>query len=122
MFHKFIEFQNFLIKKKNNNIKKFFVSLINDYKNNDQLLKSLSHSYKYSFNKKILSKYKNNKNFKIIGMGGSNLGAEAIYNFLKCKKNFYFINNLQNSTKSIENRSSTNIIISKWNKILYKVL
>ena len=31
--------------------------------------------------------------FRIIGMGGSSLGAQAIYDFLKkkIKKNFYFL-------------------------------
>ena len=39
-------------------------------------------------------------------MGGSILGAEAIYNFLKCKKKFYFINNLQNTLKKIEKKKN----------------
>ena len=63
-----------------------------------KVLKSLSKNYQYNFNYKLINKYKKFKNFRIIGMGGSILGAEAIYHFLnhKIKKNFSFINNLQN--------------------------
>ena len=46
-------------------------------------------------------------------MGGSILGAEAIYSFLKCKKKFYFINNLQNDLRLDKKTKSINIIISK---------
>ena len=49
-------------------------------------------------------------------MGGSILGAEAIYNFLKkkIKKNFYFLNNLQSFNKSsLSNNQDLNIVISK---------
>ena len=70
-------------------------------------------NYNYSFIENRLKKFKREKIFKIIGMGGSILGAEAIYNFLKCKKKFYFINNLQNTLKNIEKKKTTNIIISK---------
>tara|TARA_B100001173_G_scaffold129801_1_gene112626 strand:+ start:1706 stop:2674 length:969 start_codon:yes stop_codon:yes gene_type:complete len=48
-------------------------------------------------------------------MGGSSLGAQAIYDFLKhkIKKNFLFINNLQNNNKLIKEKKYTNLIISK---------
>ena len=44
-------------------------------------------SYKDSYTKKLVSNLKNIKNINLIGMGGSSLGAKAIYNFLKPKKN-----------------------------------
>ena len=46
----------------------------------------------------MVQKYSGFKNFKIIGMGGSILGPKAIYQFLnhKIKKNFLFIDNLDN--------------------------
>ena len=55
------------------------------------LLKSFSQNYKYSYDRKIIKKLKNKKFFKIIGMGGSILGAKAIYFFLKkkLKKNLF---------------------------------
>ena len=60
------------------------------------LLKSLSLDYKYSYKKTLVKKYSNYSTFRIIGMGGSILGSEAIYQFLNKKiKKFIFINNLQ---------------------------
>ena len=113
MFKKNIEFKNFFIKKnKNKYIKKFFQELIDQY-NDSQLLKSLSTSYNYSFAKNRINKFKKEKFFRIIGMGGAILGSEAIYNFLRNKKKFYFINNLQTLKKNFVSKSSTNIIISK---------
>ena len=48
-------------------------------------------------------------------MGGSTLGAQAIYDFLKpkIKKNFEFIDNLQPIRKKKDNKNYTNFIISK---------
>ena len=48
-------------------------------------------------------------------MGGSSLGANAIYDFLKkkIKKNFLFFDNLQNNTKIKNKKKYTNLIISK---------
>tara|TARA_Y100001970_G_scaffold165154_1_gene201818 strand:- start:5847 stop:6995 length:1149 start_codon:yes stop_codon:yes gene_type:complete len=112
MFNKIIKFENFSSKKKNKKIIKILDNLINR-STSDQLLKSLTPNYNYSFIENRLKKFKREKIFKIIGMGGSILGAEAIYNFLKCKKKFYFINNLQNTLKNIEKKKTTNIIISK---------
>ena len=47
-------------------------------------------------------------------MGGSILGAESIYEFLKdkIKKNFYFINNLKPKIIN-NNKKNVNLIISK---------
>tara|TARA_B100000579_G_scaffold238138_1_gene195289 strand:+ start:6557 stop:7705 length:1149 start_codon:yes stop_codon:yes gene_type:complete len=112
MFNKLVQLEDFSNKKKNKKIIKILNSLKTRY-NSDQLFKSLTPKYNYSFKKKILNKFKKEKIFKIIGMGGSILGAEAIYNFLKCKKQFYFINNLQYFNKYLEKKKSTNIIISK---------
>ena len=109
-----IHFKNFQIKKnkkKINTIKKKLTNLVNE---NNEIIVSLSKKYKYSFKIKGLSKYKNFFNYRIIGMGGSSLGAKAIYKFLKhkIKKNFYFIDNLKNE-KKIDNKKYLNIIISK---------
>ena len=109
-----IHFKNFQIKKnkkKINTIKKKLTNLVNE---NNEIIVSLSKKYKYSFKIKELRKYKNFFNYRIIGMGGSSLGAKAIYNFLKhkIKKNFYFIDNLKNE-KKIDNKKYLNIIISK---------
>ena len=48
-------------------------------------------------------------------MGGSTLGAQAIYDFLnkKINKKFYFSDNLQLNKKTYKNKKITNLIISK---------
>ena len=48
-------------------------------------------------------------------MGGSILGSQAIYNFLKSKikKNFLFFNNLNSFQKINKKEKFTNLIISK---------
>ena len=75
-------FKNFLNVKNNKIIKKDFLNLLKDQ---PQLFETLKPSYKYSYSKKIINKYKKFSNIRIIGMGGSILGTEAIYNFLKKK-------------------------------------
>ena len=102
-----IIFTNFKVKINNLLIKKELTNLL---KKNDEVVKSLSSNYSYSFNIKKLKKFKNKKFFRIIGIGGSILGAKAIYYFLKnkIKKNFIFIDNLtpkinRNIKKNIHN-------------------
>ena len=89
-----INFKNFKLKKNNKKI-------TNDLKlllaKDNILLRSLGVNYQNSYSKKIIKKFKKYFQVRVIGMGGSILGAESIYNFLKHKirKNFSFINNLQ---------------------------
>ena len=56
-------------------------------------LDSFTSKYKYSFKKKKLKNFKKYSEFNLIGMGGSILGSEAIYDFLnyKIKKGFIFL-------------------------------
>ena len=61
-------------------------NLKNLLRDQPKFFESLKPTYKYSYSKKKLSKFKKISNIRIIGMGGSVLGSEAIYNFLK-KKN-----------------------------------
>ena len=77
-------------------IKKNLSSIL---KEKNQVIESLKISYQNNFKKKKILKYKKATNFRIIGMGGSSLGANAIYDFLKkkIKKNFLFVDNLQTS-------------------------
>ncbi len=99
-----------LNKKKLNNFLNFKI-LIQKY----PLLKSLTNSYNYSFKKKYLLNFKKFNEFNLIGMGGSILGAQAIYDFLnyKIKKKFFFFNNLQKYNITKSNKKRLNIIISK---------
>ena len=112
-----IKFKNFAIKSKNLYLKKIFRNLkINYLKGQIKFLLSFSKNYKYSYSKKLVHKYKNFLNFRVIGIGGSILGAKAIFQFLnhKIKKNFFFIDNLQNRLDSKKNKKSfVNLVISK---------
>ena len=116
MFSSKIEFKNFSIKKKNSKIKKILNELLDNYsKKNNQLLLSLSKKYKYKFKFQNIKKYKKFKHYRIFGMGGSSLGAEAIYSFLnrKIRKKFSFVNNIDLSRNKNNKINQFNIIISK---------
>ena len=111
MFTSRINFTNFKLKKNKTLINKNLKILLNE---NNEILKSLGKNYKNSYNKEIVKKFKKNSNFRIFGMGGSILGTQSIYEFLKnrIKKNFLFIDNLQNYKKN-EKKRFTNLIVSK---------
>ena len=82
---------------------------------NYPLLESLCSNYKYDVTKNSLKKLKKYKSYNLIGMGGSILGAQAIYDFLnnKIKKKFTFYDNLQSNKNFSNNGKKLNIIISK---------
>ncbi len=84
-------------------------------KKRNQVLESLSTNYKDSYNRERIKNYKKFLNFRLIGMGGSSLGAQAIYDFLKnkIKKKFIFIDNLQNKKKEKQKKNFVNLVISK---------
>jgi len=115
MFTKNIIFNNFKKKnlKKNKKLINFlkYENLIKAY----PLLNSLTKEYKYSYKKKNIKSLKKYSKINLVGMGGSILGAEAIYNFLKhkIKKNFSFYNNLQCQNIEENKKKNINIIISK---------
>ena len=112
MLTKNISFKNFKLKKNNNKIKKDLYDIL---KKKNSILESLCPSYKNSFNKKIISKFKKYYKIQVIGMGGSILGTESIYNFLKykIKKNFYFNDNLQSKINDHKKIKCLNLIVSK---------
>ena len=116
-----INLKTFKIKFRKGSIRKNLNSLIND---NNQIIKSLTKNYKNGFKKKDLRKYKKYSNFRIIGMGGSSLGTQAIYDFLKhkIKKNFYFLDNLQSYKKKKENVNYLNLVVSKSGNTLETIL
>ena len=106
-------FKNFLNIKNNKKIKKDFLNLLKDQ---PRFFETLKPTYKYSYSNKVISKYKKFSNIRIIGMGGSILGTEAIYNFLrkKIKKKLTFINNLNSNSDSFQDKNiNLNLIISK---------
>ncbi len=108
-----ISFKNFRTKKKklNSKINKKLKFLI---KEKSQIILSLGNNYNDNFSKKLIKKYNRYKNFKVIGIGGSSLGTQTIYDFLKdkIKKNFFFIDNLNaRSNKTLKN--DVNLVVSK---------
>ena len=121
---KSIIYKNFSNKKKLLNKKKLtnlvnFKILFQKY----PLLKSLTNNYSYSYKKKDLKNLKKYTEFNLVGMGGSVLGAQAIYDFLehKIKKKFFFFNNLQNFKISKSKKKRLNIVISKSGNTLETV-
>ena len=115
MLTKNINFHNFSCKKKNT-VKNIFNQIKKNYfLGKEKLLLSLSDQYKYSFDVKKISKFKRFSIYRVIGMGGSVLGAEAIYNFLKfkIKKKFIFLNNLKSGVNKKFKKDILNLIISK---------
>ena len=112
MFTKNISFKNFLIRKKNLVVKKNLNLILNE---KDQVIHSLSKFYKDSFNKKNIKHFNKKLDYRIIGMGGSTLGAQAIYDFLKkkIKKIFIFVDNLNAFENKKAKKNLNNLIISK---------
>ena len=109
MLSKTIFFKNF---KKSKTSKKINLSLKNILSKKSELINSLSNQYKDSYN---IKKIKKNFDVRIIGMGGSVLGAKAIYHLLqkKISKKFYFLDNLQNKFEFNYKKRYLNLIISK---------
>ena len=111
MLTKSIFLKSFTKKKSEKKIRKLLNLVINQ---DNQLIKSMSKRYIDQYNFKNIKKIVSKNDIRIIGMGGSSLGAQAIYNFFrdKIKKNFYFKNNLEPLIKSPK-KKLTNLVISK---------
>jgi len=112
MLTKNINFKNFLNKKNSKKIKNDLNVFL---KENTEIYKSLSTNYRNNYSNKIIKKLKKYFDVRIIGMGGSILGTEAIYDFLKnkIKKNFYFVNNIKLKINSNKKKIYFNLIVSK---------
>ena len=119
MISKNIKFKNFNFKLDNKKIKKDLKKLLSE---DNKIIKSLKPNYKYQYSKQLINKDKKEKNLTIIGMGGSILGTQAIYNFLKykIKKTVFFYDNLESNFKI--NKKSTNIIVSKSGNTLETIV
>ena len=106
-----IKFNPFKLYQTTKNLKTRLEKLINS---KSPVLSSLDKSYKFSYDKKRILRFKKNKNFRVIGMGGSILGTQAIHDFLrhKIKKKFTFIDNLKSAQKK-DTKTFTNIVVSK---------
>jgi glucose-6-phosphate isomerase len=107
-----IKFNNFKNAKQSKLVKKNLNSILSE---KSEVLGSLSKSYRNSYKNKIVNFFRKKLDYRIIGMGGSILGSQAIYGFLKkkIKKNFYFVDNLQVSNPKKIKKNYNNLIISK---------
>ena len=116
-----ISFKNFKLKNKNQKLKKKLISILSE---ENEVINSLKKSYKNNYTKKLIKKFKNSKNFRLIGMGGSILGTNTIYEFLKykIKKNFIFVDNLQAKETKSEKKKFTNLIVSKSGNTLETIV
>ena len=124
-----INYKSFLPKKyyKKNEEKKLLASFKREYEkileNVDKpnsIFYMLNKKFHFNFKQKELIQFKKYKNIIIIGMGGSILGAETIYQFLKkkIKKNVTFLDNIdfekiETLKKKINNKDYLFLVISK---------
>ena len=99
VYKNFIQ-SDYLKKKFNNKLNFSFSKIVEEINKNIDVKKDtfnlLSKYLKFNFNLKDLNKFKKYKSVVMIGMGGSILGAESLYEFFnyKIKKKFYFLDNL----------------------------
>jgi glucose-6-phosphate isomerase len=107
------------IKKISKKYKKHFDEIQNEIKSKNTL-HVLNNDFRFNFKISELNKFKKFKTIAVIGMGGSILGLEAIYNFLekKIKKKIYFFDDIEeqkilNFKKEIHISNTLFIIISK---------
>ena len=106
-----ISLKNFRLKTNNLRIKQHLKIL---FLNKNHVIQSMTKNYKDNFDKKKFIKYQKYKNLRLIGMGGSILGTKAIFSFMrhKIKKNFIFVDNLNQNLKK-DKKKYLNIAVSK---------
>ncbi len=109
-----------LNKKLNRVYSRIFKNVVKNLDISIDTFHTLSSKFQFNFSKKDIHQFKRFKNVVIIGMGGSTLGSQAIYGFLKkkIKKNFLFLDNIDlDKLKKFSNKKKLNktlfIVISK---------
>ena len=100
------------------NFQKVRASINNDVNSSNKTLHVLNSKFKFNFKINELKKFRKFKTIAIIGMGGSILGTEAIYNFLnkKIKKRVFFFNDL--NEKKIKNFKKK----ENFDKVLFLII
>ncbi len=111
MISKTIILKNFRKKKISKKNKKNLSFLLKD---KSEVINSLSLNYKDKYNIRNIKKIVGNSEIRIIGMGGSILGAEAISSFFgkERKRKFHFVNNLS-PNYHFKKKKYCNLVISK---------
>ena len=129
IYKNFIQ-KEFLNSYSNKKINKKFSDILNNITINLDKSKSifnfLSRNFKLNFKIKDMNKFKKFNLVVIVGMGGSTLGAEAIYFFLKkkIKKDFLFLDNIDEyQLLKIKNAQKVNktlfiLITSNYSKMI----
>ena len=109
-----------LEKKLFNKFEKIFFEIKKDLNNQSKILNVLSNDYKFNLKFKDLKKFKKYGSIVIIGMGGSILGTNSIYEFLKkkIKKKLYFLDNIDiqkiiDLKKKLNFKKTVFLVISK---------
>ena len=90
----------------------------------NEIINSLKKKFKLNYDFKKLKKIQKNLDLRIIGIGGSILGAKAIFSFLnhKIKKKILFIDNLKTNFSKKPKKNYTNLIISKSGNTLETII
>ena len=85
-----------LNKKLNTVYSRIFKNVVKNLDISIDTFHTLSNKFQFNFSKKDIHQFKRFKSVVIIGMGGSTLGSQAIYGFLKkkIKKNFLFFHDI----------------------------
>ena len=112
-----IKKKDLILEKKFN---KIHSEITRDKKKKTNIFHNFTKDFIFNFNLKELTKFGKFNSCIVIGMGGSILGSEAIYQFLhhKIKKDFYFINDLDENyilklEKKLNFKNTLFLIISK---------
>ena len=121
MISKNINFKKFSPTIKDKKIKENLKYLLSS---KNEIIHSLKKKFKLNYNFKKLKKFQQNFDLRIIGVGGSILGAKAIFSFLnhKIKKKITFIDNLEISNQKKIKKNYTNLIISKSGNTLETII
>ena len=125
MFSRKIKITCFDFKRKNNKkIKRLFSEILQKKDPNCKIIDTFSNNYKYSFNKKKITKFKKYKTISIFGLGGSSLCIKAIYDFLrfKIRKKAYFYDNLDVEIPKRIKKENLDIVISKSGSTLETIV
>ena len=121
MISKSINFKKFTPTIKDQKIKKKIKTILNS---KNEIINSLKKNFKLNYDLKKIKKIKKNFDLRIIGVGGSILGAKAIYSFLnhKIKKKTIFVDNLENSNQKKIKKNYLNLIVSKSGNTLETIV
>ena len=125
MFSKKIKITSFDTKKNSNKkLKRLFSEILQKKDPLCKVIDTFSNNYQYSYNKKIINKFKKYKTISVFGLGGSSLCIKAIYDFLryKIRKKVYFYDNLDNVSPKIVKNKNLDIIISKSGSTLETIV